>query len=65
MICNNGDLRDWFVMSLVGAAWTAATVFLFMHPDSGNFITWATVSATMCGVYHWIVMRDDKVRDAT
>ena len=59
------DARDWFVMGLVAVAWTAATVFLFLHHSDMNFVTWAGVCTTMTGVYHWITVRDQKVSDAS
>lgn len=58
------DLTDWLIAFLVTAAWIAATVFLFIHPDPLNFATWATVSGTLVGVYHWLRVRDDKIKDS-
>jgi hypothetical protein len=58
------DIRDWFVMGLVTLAWIASTIFLFIHPDATNFATWAGLSATMCGTYHWLVYADSKKPDA-
>lgn len=58
------DFRDWFVMLHVNAALIAATVFVFCHPDSVNFVTWGTVLVTVVGVYHWLVIRDSKEKDA-
>jgi squalene cyclase len=56
--------RDWFVMGHVNAALIAATVFLFKHSDTMNFATWGTVLVTVIGVYHWLVIRDSKEKDA-
>jgi hypothetical protein len=61
---NLRDFRDDAVMGLVTAAWISATVFLFIHPSEVNFATWATFSATICGVYHWLCVFDDKRPDA-
>lgn len=58
------QIRDWFVLAHVNIGWAAATVFLFLYPTSGNFMTWAGVSTTIVGVYHWITMRDQKIPDA-
>lgn len=58
------DIRDWLVMLLVTAAWVASTVFLFMHPDAANFLTWAGLAATVTATYHWLVYADSKKPDA-
>lgn len=58
------ELKDWFVVLLVAAAWTAATAFIFMHPDTANFVTWATVTSAMTGFYHFMMVRDSKIPDA-
>lgn len=57
------DLRDWLVMGLVTIAWVAATVFLFKYHTEMDFATWATFSATITGVYHFLCVHDDKVPD--
>ena len=59
------ELKDWFVVILVAAVWIAATIFVFLHPDSVNFATWATVTSVMTGFYHYMMVRDSKVPDAT
>lgn len=61
---NLRDFRDDAVMALVTAAWIAATVFIFLYHTEVNFATWATFSATICGVYHWLTISDDKRPDA-
>jgi hypothetical protein len=58
------DARDWFVMLLVTAAWIAGTVWVFIHPDAEAFAAWCGLCATMGGVYHWLTIRDSKVKDA-
>lgn len=55
---------DWFLIMLLAGIWTAATVFLFKHPESPNFQTWCMLGATMGGIYHWLMVRDQKVPDA-
>lgn len=55
---------DLIVFLLVSLAWVAGTTFLFMHPSDMNFGTWAAFSTTITGVYHWIVMKDQKIPDA-
>lgn len=61
---NTLNFRDWFVMSISTSLWLAATVFLFLHAGEANFATWGTFSGAMLGAYHWMVIRDQKVRDA-
>src|SRR5580658_3043427 len=61
---NQRDCRDTFVMILVAAGWTAATIFLFLHASATNFATWSGFSATACGAYHWLCVSDDKRADA-
>jgi len=58
------EVRDWIVIGLMAGIQLAATVFLFKHPDAINFGTWATVTATLTGSYHWLVIRDQKQADA-
>ena len=59
------NFDDWFVAVHVNAAWMAATVFVYHHPDPVNFATWATFSATAVGVYHWLIIRDSKEKDSS
>lgn len=58
------DFRDWFVVVLHAIAWLTGTVYLYLHPDSTNFITWATFSGTVSSAYHWLVIHDSKTQDA-
>ena len=58
------DVRDYLVILLVAVSWIAATSFLFWKPTDMNFASWAGVTATLVGVYHWIVIRDSKTEDA-
>ena len=58
------DTRDWIVIALMAAIQFAATVFLFRHPDTINFATWATVVGGLTTAYHWLVIRDSKEKDA-
>lgn len=58
------DFRDWVIAGHVGAAWIAATVYIFLHADDVNFVTWAGFSTTVGGIYHWLVIRDSKEKDA-
>jgi hypothetical protein len=58
------DFRDYFILVHVNAAGIAGTVFLFMHADTGNFLTWSGLIATLVGTYHWFVIRDSKQADA-
>lgn len=55
---------DWFVMLLFAAAWVVATVWLFKYPSVPAFGIWAGMLATMGSVYHWLVVRDQKLPDA-
>lgn len=62
------DFRDWFIVGCVSASWAAGTVFIFKFGSAANaaalMAAWGAVCATMTGAYHWIVMRDQKVKDA-
>lgn len=58
------DFRDWFILGHINLAGAAATVFLFKHPDTVNFVTWAGMLSTVIGFYHWMVIRDSKQADA-
>ena len=58
------DARDWFILFHLNAAGIAATVFVFEHPDTANFVTWAGMLATLVGAYHWFVFKDLKTPDA-
>ena len=58
------DARDWIVIGLMAAIQIAATVFVFRHPDSGNFAIWSGLCGTLTGAYHWMVIRDSKMADA-
>jgi hypothetical protein len=51
-------------MGLVMAYHVEATAFVWLHPSDANFATWAGVTATITGVYHWINYRDDKTPDS-
>lgn len=55
---------DLFVLTLVSSAWVASTVYLFLHPSTVAFATWAGMLATMGGIFHWLTQRDDKTKDA-
>lgn len=55
---------DWFVILLLAGVWIAATVFLFKHPEHPNFMTWCGLAVTMGGIYHWLMVRDQKIPDA-
>ena len=63
MTKNIRDCRDTFVMGAVTAAWTAGTVWVFLHPSEGAFATWAGLASVMIGCYHWLTMLDDKRPD--
>lgn len=59
----NWDLDDWFVAALVTTAWIFSAVFLWRHPSDLNFATFATLSGTLVGVYHFLSVKDDKSED--
>lgn len=59
------DTRDWVVIGLMGAIQLAGTVFVFLHFDTMNFVTWGTLCGTLVTAYHWVVIRDSKTKDAT
>ena len=58
------EIRDWFVMAMMGATGLIASVALFLHFSAGAFVTWAGLQGTLIGAYHWFVIRDQKVPDA-
>ena len=57
------DSRDWFVMVLFAAIWTAGTIWIFKNPSREAFGIWAGLFATLGGVYHWLTIHDDKIED--
>ena len=59
------EVRDWIVIGLMANIQISATIFIFIHFESVNFATWAAVTGTLTGAYHWIVARDQKTPDAT
>lgn len=58
------DTRDWAIIALMTGMHISATVFIFKHPDPINFGTWAGVTGTITGVYHWLCFKDSKEKDA-
>jgi hypothetical protein len=58
------DIQDAFVMLLHAGAWIAATWFIFLHPDTTNFITWSAFGGTISTAYHWLMIKDSKIEDA-
>lgn len=58
------DCKDVLTMVIFTAAFGAATRYLFVHPSDLNYATYATLVATMSGVYHWICTWDSKNKDA-
>ncbi len=59
------DTRDWIVIALMAAIQVAATVFIFLHPDTLNFVTYGTLVGGLISAYHWMVIRDSKQKDAS
>lgn len=62
------DARDWFVMVLVALVWIAGTVFIFRFGSRDNAVAllsaWGAICTTFGGVYHWLILRDSKIKDA-
>lgn len=58
------DAKDWFVIVLLALGWAASTVFIFLHPEIANFVTWSTFSGAVLSAYHWLVIKDSKTADA-
>jgi hypothetical protein len=56
------DAKDWYVMLHMGGALTASTYFVFLHPE--HFNTYCTFVGAVGAIFHWLVIRDDKVPDA-
>lgn len=47
----------------IGGSLTAATTFVFLHPS--YFPHWCGFVATVGGIFHWMIIKDDKVPDAS
>lgn len=62
MTFNLMDAKDWYVMLHFGGMMTAATVFVFMHPE--HFPAYCMLAGTAGGVFHALLIHDDKVPDA-
>lgn len=62
------DIRDWFVMAVVTAAWAAGTAFIFEFGSKEHAVAlitaWGSICVTMIGAYHWLVIHDSKTKDA-
>ena len=58
------EARDWFVIILVASIWIASTVWIFMHASVEAFGLWCGLCGTIGGVYHWLMVHDQKVKDA-
>lgn len=56
------DAKDWYVMLHMGGALTTSTVFVFLHPE--HFPAYCGFVGTVGAVFHWLIIRDDKVPDA-
>jgi hypothetical protein len=52
-------------MAIVTMLVIAATVYLFIHPSESTFLTWGGIVGTITSVYHWLVVHDSKVQDAS
>jgi hypothetical protein len=59
------QLSDWIIMAIVTMLVIAATVYLFIHPSESAFLTWGGIVGTITSVYHWLVVHDSKVQDAS
>lgn len=57
------DVRDWFVMLIIGATLGAGWTWVFIHPELPAFITIVSANATAGGIFHWICVVDDKKPD--
>lgn len=60
----NLDFTDWFVLISISAILGIGSAYIYIHPSDINFATWAGLCATVTGVYHFLDIRDDKVKDA-
>jgi hypothetical protein len=54
---------DAFVIFVITAALTAATVYIYLHASDTNFAAWCGLVATVGGIYHWLTVYDDKRPD--
>jgi len=57
------DVRDWFIMLLVTAAWCFASVYLWRHASDAAFGIWAGICGTLTATYHWLNVKDSKEKD--
>ena len=60
---NTRDCRDTASMVIFALAFAASVVYIFLHPTDINFATWAGLTATMGGIFHWLCIYDDKKKD--
>jgi hypothetical protein len=50
------------VMLHMGGVVTASTVFVFLHPE--HYIAYCGFIGTVGGIFHWLIIHDEKVPDA-
>lgn len=60
---NKADVRDWYVMIHMGGMLSASTWFMFLHPQ--YFPQWATFVGVVGAIFHWLIIHDSKVPDAS
>lgn len=58
------DVRDYITMTIFTLAFVAATVYLFVYHSIEVFAAWCGLVGTMGGIYHYLCIRDDKIKDA-
>lgn len=58
------DLTDLFMLAFTACFYTAGTVFLFLHPEAPNFLTWGGLVTVQGGLFHGIRVYDQKRPDA-
>ena len=57
------DVKDWIVMTLLGAGFVASWTYVFAHPGTEAFGICMGGQGTFIAAFHWISMKDDKSPD--
>lgn len=51
-------------MALVSGSDIALLTLAFLHPDPSLVAAVCAAVPTMLGLFHWFIIRDDKIKDA-
>jgi sugar phosphate permease len=58
------QVRDWYVALQVGGSVCALITLAFFHPAEAAMSVCGAVPVIL-GLYHWLLIRDQKIPDAT